>query len=212
MPRTTTGAALLAAALCALPAWGQAAVPSAEKNAAVPAAAPLAGPALELGLQAQAAFTRAESFALKGQAAGAVAVRGELPLLPWAALGLGLDGHWTLGSGLEGGWQYSGHLGAGLRAYGRLRFSLGPTEGGRSLHLGAATGASFNYDRYAFTLLRFFYPGWFLEPQVELQLRPGGRSGLALSLPVDVYFRKDLDLSAAVGLGASWRLYRRSRP
>jgi len=203
MPRKTIGATLLLAALCGPAGWGQSAPRAAQT---------LAGPALELGLLGRAVFTRGESLPLKVQAAGAASLRGEIPVMPSAALGLGLDGHDTLGSSLAGGWQYSGHLGCGLRLYGRVRGPLGSTSGGRTPYLGAATGVSLNYDRHTYTDLYFFYPGWFLEPQLELQLRPGGRSGLALSLPLDVFFRKDLDLSVAVGLGVSWRLYRRAKP
>jgi hypothetical protein len=199
MPGKTIGAALLLAAICGLPGWGQ------------PHRGGLAGPALELGLQGQAELTREEGRPLKAQAAGTAWVRGEVPLLPFAALGLGLDAHDALGSSLAGGWQYSGHLGVGLRLYGRLGLPLSVTPAGRHLYLGGATGASLNYDRYAYTELHFFYPGWFLEPQLELQLRPGGRSGLALALPLDVYFRKDLEVSAAVGLGVGWRLYRKEK-
>jgi hypothetical protein len=197
MPGKTIGATLLALAACGLAGWSQ-------SNRGG-----LAGPALDLGLRGQAELTREERFTTKAQASGGVSVRGELPLWRVAALGLGVDGHGTLGSSLEGGWQYRGHLGMGLRLYGRLRLPLAVSWGGRLLYLGGATGASLNYDRYVYTQLHFFYPGWFLEPQMELQLRPAGRSSLALLLPIDVYFRKDLELSTAAGLGISWRLYAR---
>lgn len=197
MPRKTTAVLLAVAAVCAAPLWAQGG---------------LRGAALETALQGQAALTREEGRPLKAQAAGAAGLRGELPVTRRAALGLGLDGHATLGSSLSGGWQYAGHLGAGLRLYGRLHFPLGAMVGQRLVRAGGATGVSLNYDRYTHTDLYFFYPGWFLEPQLELQLRPGGRTSLGLSVPLDVYFRRDLQLSAAAGLAMSFRLYRKGRP
>jgi hypothetical protein len=93
-----------------------------------------------------------------------------------------------------------------------LSYPLGATAGQRLVRAGGATGASLNYDRYTHTDLYFFYPGWFLEPQLELQLRPGGRTSLALSVPLDVYFRRDLQVATAIGLATSFRLYRKARP
>jgi hypothetical protein len=69
------------------------------------------------------------------------------------------------------------------------------------LKLGATVGGSFNFDLQRLTTLFYFYPGVFLEPYLELDSPKRERRSVALVLPIDYYFRRDLKFYGSVGIG-----------
>jgi len=147
----------------------------------------------------------------KAQALGAVTALLDIPLFASLSLGFGLQLHTTTASSLAGGWSYRSHWGGGLRLSAGYGVQLSSSSRPLQLELGASAGASFNFDRYTWTTLLFFYPGVFLEPYLELYNPKRERSSIALVLPIDYYFRKDLDFSGSIGIGVVWRYYSKGR-
>jgi len=147
----------------------------------------------------------------KAQALGAVTALLDIPLFASLSLGFGLQLHTTTASSLAGGWSYRSHWGGGLRLSAGYGVQLSSSSRPLQLELGASAGASFNFDRYTWTTLFFFYPGVFLEPYLELYNPKRERSSIALVLPIDYYFRKDLDFSGSIGIGVVWRYYSKGR-
>jgi len=152
-----------------------------------------------------------EFYTPKAQAVGAVTALLDIPLFSSLSLGFGLQLHTTKASSLAGGWSYRSHWGGGLRLSAGYGVQLPASSRPLQLELGASAGASFNYDLYTWTTLYFFYPGVFLEPHLELYNPKRERSSIALVLPIDYYFRKDLNFSGSIGFGVLWRYYSKRR-
>jgi hypothetical protein len=171
------------------------------------------GPALGSGILGGVSVTDApgDFFTPKAQAVGAVNVLLDIPLFSGVFLGLGFQLHDTLASSLSGGWSYRSHWGGGLRL--SAGYGLGISDSSRplELELGASAGGSANYDVQTWTTLYFFYPGIFLEPYLELHKQKWGRHSFTLILPLDYYFRKELDFSASIGIGVIWKYYFKRR-
>ncbi len=164
------------------------------------------GFAVGAGFNGAVALTRREQLPAKSQGAGSLALLIDIPLYSSLFLGIAWQLHGTLASNLSGGFQYKSHWGNGLRLAAGYGFAL-PGSGRPALELGTSAGASLNYDRYTLTWLTFFYPGMFLEPYLEL-CHPGpGKNSLKVVLPLDWYFRKDLEISASIGIAVQWRYY-----
>ena len=141
----------------------------------------------------------------KAQAVWAVDGLLDIPLFSALSLVVGLQLHGTTASSLTGGWAYRSHWGGALRLGTGYGFTVSPPSRPRRLEIGASAGASFNIDMYTWTTLYFFYPGVFLEPFIELHSRAPKRHSLALVLPLDYYFRKDLGFFGSIGVGVMWR-------
>jgi hypothetical protein len=143
----------------------------------------------------------------KAQAVGAVTALLDIPLFSSLALGFGLQLHTTTASSLDGGWRYRSHWGGGLRLSAGYGLRLPAASRALQLELGATAGGSFNFDRYTWTTLFFYYPGIFLEPYLEFYNPKRAKHSFTLVLPIDYYFRKDLEFSGAIGIGVLWRYY-----
>jgi hypothetical protein len=148
-------------------------------------------------------------FTPKAQAAGAVSAILDLPVLFGFSLGLGLQLHGVTASNPSGGWTYRAHWGGGLRISAGYGFELSRPPTALQLKLGASAGGSFNFDLITFTSLFIYYPGIFLEPYLELDNPERKRSSIALVMPVDYYFRRDLEFYGSFGFGVVWRYTRR---
>jgi hypothetical protein len=181
--------------------------PEAPQEQSITPALSIRGVALGAGGGGGAALTRSPYFPLKAQPWYAVGLDLEVPLIRWLGLGFGLSFRGTGPSNAAAGFLYRGHHGldAILFAYGRGRLS----RAGNRLDLigGIAAGASANFEVYSMTELLFFYPSLLLEPYLEFHFPRMGRHTFSLCLPARLDFRKDLDLSASVGLGLRWRWY-----
>ena len=164
------------------------------------------GFALGAGFNGAVALTRRELLPAKAQAAGSLALLIDIPLYSSLFFEAAWQLHGVLASSLSGGFQYRGHWGNALRLAAGGGFAL-PHSGALSLELGASAGASLNVDRYALTRLSFFYPGVFLEPYLELYWSRLGKNSFKAVLPLDWYFRKDLEISLSIGIGLQWRYY-----
>ena len=152
-------------------------------------------------------LTRDLRFPLKGQLGGKVGLFLEFPIAMPASFGLSFHLHGILPSSLSNGFLYRGFSGQDLRVFFSLKTLLFNNPERLELLLGTACGALLSFDRYSFTELYFFYPGAFLEPFLELYLLQLGWATLLISLPIDLYFRKDLILSASAGIGLTLKIY-----
>jgi hypothetical protein len=159
-----------------------------------------------LGLGGSGGATLADAagdfFVPKAQGMGTLSASLEAPIFDILALGLGLQFHAITSSSLSGGWGYRSHWG------GALRVSLGyrPADAvERWLTMGITGGVSLNFDLYTWTTLFFYYPGVFLEPYLELRSLKAPRHSLAFILPLDWYFRRDLEFFGSIGIGVVWR-------
>jgi len=157
-------------------------------------------------------FSRAPGFGTKPQGM----VEAELEnLLSGRSFGgaliLGL--HSAAPSGIRGGYGYRGWEGMHLRLSGEMYLSPArrrvggegnpdAASGGMLLRpgFGAALGGFFSMYRH--TEILFFYPSLRLQPFADL-IPPRSLVRLRFALPVEVFFRRDLDVSWAVGLGAA---------
>jgi hypothetical protein len=150
-------------------------------------------------------------FTPKAQAVGALSASLDLPLFSGLFLGLGLDLHGATASNPAGGWTYRGHWGGGLRLAAGYGFELSRPAGTLRLRLGTTAGGSFNYDLVTFTSLFIYYPGIFLQPYLEFDNPKRKRRSIALVMPIDYYFRRDLEFYGSIGLGVVRRYNWRSR-
>jgi hypothetical protein len=167
-------------------------------------------PVLGLGIQGAVAvaddpvgYSR-DFFGPKAQAVVALNALLGIPVFSVLELGIGFQMHAATISSGDGGWVYKAHWGGALRLSAGYGLMLPSASRKRQLELGASAGASFNYDLYTFTTLFFFYPGIFLEPYLELSSKQK-KSSLAFVLPIDYYFRRDLETYVSFGIGVVWR-------
>jgi hypothetical protein len=147
----------------------------------------------------------------KSQVVGAVTALLDIPLFASLSLGVGLQFHATTASSLSGGWSYRSHWGGGLRLSAGYGMQLSSSSRPLQLELGASAGGSLNYDIDTWTTLLFFYPGVFLEPYLEFYNPKREKHSFTLVLPIDYYFRKDLEFSGSIGIGILWRYYLKRR-
>jgi hypothetical protein len=148
-------------------------------------------------------------FTPKAQAAGALSASLDLPVFWGLFLGLGLELHGATASNPAGGWTYRAHWGGGLRLSAGYGFELSRPAGAKKLRLGVSAGGSFNYDIITFTSLFIYYPGIFLQPYLELHNPERKGRSIALVMPIDYYFRRDLEFYGSIGLGVVWRFTRK---
>jgi hypothetical protein len=173
----------------------------------------ITGPVLGVGIHGGVALTDHpdEFFTPKAQAVGAVTALLDIPLFSSLSLGVGLQLHSAMASSLSGGWRYRSHWGGGLRLSAGGGLQLSSASRPLQLELGASVGGSFNFDLYTWTTLFFYYPGVFFEPYLEFYNQKRAKHSFSLVLPIDYYFRKDLDFSGAIGIGVVWRYYSKGR-
>ena len=194
-------------------------------------------PAVGLGVGAAVVLSGSEPFPAKAQGQFRSGAFAQAHLNSWLGLGLAAHWHHTAASDLSGGFYYRGHQGAELRPYASFRWLEHPASETLELAAGNLLAAILRYDRYLLTYRYFFHMGVAAEPYLELhflpragaeppalQEAPGGtddqpelphrRSGssrtrhsLVVSVPLDLYFRRDLSLSTAAGLALSWKMY-----
>lgn len=159
------------------------------------------GLALSLQADETLVLSRSESWALKPQAGGALELELEYRFSNRLSLGAGFGWHGVLASGLSGGYLYRAF--SGLEGRLRLGWSklILPAAGDRPpLWAGLLGGGLARLDRYSYTELYFFYPGLFAGPFLELGPGPGSRFSFRLLLPLEWYFRRDMQVSASAGL------------
>ena len=163
---------------------------------------------LSIGLASGIALTMYERFPMKPQWDINLGTAVDLPIGDHISLGLGLAFHTTAASSLEGGFLYRDHSGMESRFY-LTAAHLPPFFRLDYFHIdaGISAGVLARYDKYELTTLYFFYPGIFLQPFLEFS--GARRLSLIVFLPLDYYFRRDLKLSLAAGLGLSLRWYLR---
>ena len=173
----------------------------------------ITGPALGLGTHGGVALTDHpdDFFTPKTQAVGAITALLDEPLFATLSLGVGLQLHTITSSRLTGGWSYRSHWGGGLRLSAGYGVQLPVSSRPLQLELGASVGGSFNFDLYTWTSLYFYYPGVFLEPYLEFYNPKREKHSFTLILPIDYYFRKDLEFSGTIGIGLLWRYYLKRR-
>jgi hypothetical protein len=145
----------------------------------------------------------------KAQAVGALAALLDFPLFSSLSLGIGLQLHGFTASSPAGGWIYRAHWGGGLRLSAGYGFELTEPSRPLQLRLGVSAGGSFNLDLITFTTLFFYYPGIFLEPYLEFDNPKRKNRSIALILPIDYYFRRDLEFYGSIGFGVVWRYTRK---
>jgi hypothetical protein len=171
------------------------------------ASSPIRGTAL--GAYAGGGVLLADSpyFPTKAQPWWSAGFALEVPLGgPWG-LGFSLGFHQSGASNAAAGFLYRGFYGLEAGAYILSRSLQAGTEGGPMLLGGMALGASASFEAYSMTELLFFYPSFLFEPYLELHLPRLGRHTFGLGLPYRVHFRKDLTISASLGLNLRWRWY-----
>lgn len=173
----------------------------------------ITGSALGVGIHGAVAMTEHpdEFFTPKAQVVGAVTALLDIPLFSSLSLGVGLQLHSAMASNLSGGWRYRSYWGGGLRLSAGYGLQLSSASRPLQLELGASAGGSFNLDLYTWTTLFFYYPGIFFEPYLEFYNPKWAKHSFSLVLPIDYYFRKDLDFSGAIGIGVLWRYYSKGR-
>jgi hypothetical protein len=164
---------------------------------------------LTLGAESRvgSTFTKDARFPVKAQLD--IAIAASVEFLPFESFGLGVSYgyHWTKDSNLEGGFLYRAYSGSDLRIFISTRFLSildGPSV---TLLLGSNQGALMRLDRFELTNLHFFYWGLFVHPFLEMGFTGIPLLGVQISVPFEYYFRKELDLSTSIGVGANIRLY-----
>lgn len=164
------------------------------------------GFALGLSTGGGVALTESPYFPLKAQPLGYAQFITEVPIAGPLGMGLSLGYHGVGPSNAAAGFLYRGHHGAdaGLHLFARGRLA---TTGALDLFGGTRVGAAIAFDVYSLTELLFFYPSLRIAPYAEVHFPRLGPHTFELSVPWQWDFRKDLDASASVGLGLTWRWY-----
>jgi len=165
------------------------------------------GPALGAGAGGELLLSKEERFPLKPQAGGWLGLQFEVPVLSAGSVSFLLALHRTLASSLQGGFAYRGFSGLDSRLQLDWRWPLRALGRQLRLDLGGGLGAAARFDKYELTELSFFYPGLVLEPFLELRLARLQRHGLRASLPLTLYFRRDLETSASIGISLLWKIH-----
>jgi hypothetical protein len=80
-----------------------------------------------------------------------------------------------------------------------LRFK--PISPGFDISMGA------NYSRYPDTPIYFFYPDISFMPFAGLSLLNNNRDRLDLGLPLDIFFRRDMEIDFGLGLSLRWNIF-----
>ena len=162
------------------------------------------GQGFSFGIRAEGGvmLVRDNRYPLKVQPWAGIGAGAELSLFKTLSSGLALFVHNTWPSSLSGGVIYRGFSGIELRLHLAYKSPLLPEP---NLLIGLAGWVTARLDRYTYTELAFFYPGAGLEPMLEWQL--GGNYVLLFSLPVTLFFRRDLRLSLSLGLSLGWKIY-----
>jgi hypothetical protein len=168
-------------------------------------------PAIALGIQGGVAVAddpvgfSSEFFTTKVQIMGALNALLDVPVLPSLSIGIGMQLHGIRASSLAGGWSYKSHWGGGIRLSTAYGSGISEPSQPLQLELGTSIGASLNFDLETWTTLFFFYPGVFLEPYLQLNSSRRKNCSTAIVLPIDYFFRRDLELYGSIGLGVLWR-------
>jgi hypothetical protein len=153
-------------------------------------------------------LTGYEPFPVKAQATASAGPWVEGQINHRLGVGLAVQAHGVAPSNLSGGFQYRGYWGIDLRPYLGVRWLEHSASDALELVAGNLVGVILRYDGYFQTYRYFFYMGLTAEPYLELHFRQGsGRHSLVASLPLDLYFRRDLTLSAGAGLAVAWKMY-----
>jgi hypothetical protein len=137
----------------------------------------------------------------KAQAVGALNALLDVPVYSGFSLGAAFQLHAVTASSLAGGWSYPAHWGGGLRLSAGYGFELTEPSRPLRLRLGTSVGGSFNFDLQSLTTLLFYYPGIFLEPYLEFDSPKRKKRSVALVLPIDYFFRRDLGFYGSIGVG-----------
>jgi hypothetical protein len=167
------------------------------------ALSPAGGAALGTGLQAGAAIARSPLDPANVQSWLSMRLLLEFPLLRVLGLGFSLGYHLADESVPMSGVLYRGHHGLEAASYLLLRSALAADRP----RAGIAAGGSANFDVYNLTELLFFYPSLTAGPYLELPIEGPPRHSFSFGLPCRLDFRRDLELSASLGLEISWRWY-----
>jgi len=171
------------------------------------AASPIGGLALGGFAGGGVAFAESPYFPMKVQPWWTGGLALEFPLGSQFGLGLSLGFHQAGASGMGAGFLYRGYYGLEAGAYLQVRGLHMGAVGGTELLGGMAVGATASFDVYSRTELLFYYPSFLMEPYLEVHFPRLGRHTFSLGLPNRVQFRKDLDMSASLGLNLRWRWY-----
>jgi hypothetical protein len=150
-----------------------------------------------LRTQAEVSVTQDPLWPAKVQPGGKAGLIAEFDLGHHFRFVSALGYHYTGRSNLEGGVLYRAHSGLDLRG----GFGLVAGEGSSRLTLGLAAGGYARIDSYQYTRLFFFYPGVFVEPFLEGRPDRPWRNLWQLGFPVELSFRRDLELCLTVGMG-----------
>jgi len=169
------------------------------------ASAEIHGFALGAGTGVEVVMTESPYFPLKAQLRVFAQLVTEFPIAGPLGMGLSLGYHGVGPSAAAAGFVYRGHAGldTGLHLFVRGLMTTGIVD----LFGGVRSGVEANFDEYNLTQLLFFYPSLLVEPYLEFHFPPLGAHTFSLGLPVHWYFRKDLNVSPAIGLGLTWRWY-----
>jgi len=167
------------------------------------ALSPARGAALGAGLQAGAAVARGPLDPAGAQTWLSTRLLLELSLARVLGLGFSLGYHLADESAPVAGVLYRGHHGLEFEIYLLLRSALTADRA----RAGIAAGGSANFDVYNLTELLFFYPSLAVGPYLELPVAGPPRHTFSFALPCRLDFRRDLELSASIGLQVSWRWY-----
>ena len=166
---------------------------------------PIGGPALGFGLEVGAGLARSPYWPLKEQFWLSPRLSLEIPLADLLALGLSVAFRYTADSDVAAGFLYRGHH--GLEAAACLLFRPTPAADRPNARVGIAVGGSASFDVYNRTELLFFYPSLTAEPCLELPIEGPPKHTFGFGLPFRLDYRKDMELSASVGLSVRWRWY-----
>ncbi|OHD26184.1 MAG: hypothetical protein A2064_10720 [Spirochaetes bacterium GWB1_66_5] len=161
------------------------------------------GPALAVGVSAGAGAAKSPYWPAKAQSWLSTRLLVEAPLAAFLGLGFSLGYHLVDDSNTAAGFLYRGYNGLEAGTCLLLRSRLAPDRP----RGGIAVGGSASFDVYNRTELLFFYPSLTAEPYLELPSEGPPRHTFGLGLPCRLDFRRDMELSASIGLGVRWRWY-----
>jgi hypothetical protein len=149
-----------------------------------------------LRTQAEGSVAKNPAWPAKWQPGGRIDLVSDFDLGSWLLFSCALGYHYTGRSNLAGGVLYRAFSGVDLRA----GFAAVGGQDHSRFAFGLAAGGYARIDSYAYTRLFFFYPGAFVEPFLAGRPDRPWRTRWRLGLPVELAFRRDLELNLTVGV------------
>ncbi len=155
-----------------------------------------------------AELSAVEGYGAKAQLGGEAAVDLLFPATAWLSLGASAGWLGAMPSDLSGGFGYRAFSGGTVGFVAEASAPIASRQSTEEIRGGVRLGGLANLAVYSNTGLAFFFPSLALDGFLRLSSKAHPLLEIGVTLPLRMYFRKDLKLSGSAGLGMSFAVSR----